>query len=69
MYVAVFPHLRPWLSERATEAMAVIAGLPEDEGGRETEASRTMQAAGARFLPQVYAFLCPKTACLLLFST
>jgi hypothetical protein len=68
MYVAVFPHLRPWLSERASEALAAITAVPEYEGEGETEAARTMQAAGARFLPQVYATLCPETTYLLLFS-
>jgi hypothetical protein len=53
MYVAVFPHLRPWLSERAMEALAAITALPEDQCGGEREAAKTMQAAGARFLPQV----------------
>jgi hypothetical protein len=54
LYVAVFPSLRNWLSQRAIEALARITALPGSEGEKESEASRTMQAAGARFLQQVH---------------
>jgi hypothetical protein len=54
LYVVVFPSLRKWLSQRAIQALARIAALPGSEGEKESEASRTMQAAGARFLPQVH---------------
>jgi hypothetical protein len=54
LYVAVFPHLKKWLSQRATEALASIAAPPGHESEEESEAMDTMQAAGARFLPQVH---------------
>jgi hypothetical protein len=57
LYVAVFPHLKKWLSKRATEALMRIEAPPGSESGGESETVRTMQAAGARFLPQVQAFL------------
>jgi hypothetical protein len=50
LYVAAFPNLKMWLSQRATEALEQITALPE---GDANEAAQTMQAAGARFLPQV----------------
>jgi hypothetical protein len=53
LYVAVFPNLKEWLSKRATEAMAQIAALPGGQAGAESDVVKTMQAAGARFLPQV----------------
>jgi hypothetical protein len=54
MYVAAFPNLKMWLSQRATEALEQITALPE---GDANEAAQTMQAAGARFLPQVRSSL------------
>lgn len=63
MYVAVFPNLREWLSERAVDAMAHLAKESEitsDKGdikGQGGGAEQAMQAAGARFLPQVRCFL------------
>jgi hypothetical protein len=56
LYVAVFPHLKQWLSKRAIDAVARITALPECDSNRENEAAQTMRAAGARFLPQVRAF-------------
>jgi hypothetical protein len=53
LYVAVFPHLKQWLSERAADALARITALSGDDGGRMSDDSPTMQAAVARFLPQV----------------
>jgi hypothetical protein len=55
LYVAVFPHLKKWLSNRAAEALTQIEALPGSEGERKSEAAKTMQTAGARFLPQVHA--------------
>jgi hypothetical protein len=55
MYVAVFPHLKKWLSQRAIEALARIAASPGFQGEEESVVVDTMQAAGARFLPQVQA--------------
>jgi hypothetical protein len=55
LYVAVFPRLKKWLSKRATEALARIAAPQGREGEGESEAAQIMQAAGARFLPQVQA--------------
>jgi hypothetical protein len=55
LYVAVFPHLKQWLSRRAADALARINVLSEGDGERESKAAQTMQAAGARFLPQVRA--------------
>jgi hypothetical protein len=54
LYVAVFPHLNKWLSQRATEALARFAAPLGREGEEESKAVDTMQAAGARFLPQVH---------------
>jgi hypothetical protein len=54
LYVAVFPHLKQWLSRRAADALARINVLSEGEREGESEAAQTMQAAGAHFLPQVH---------------
>jgi hypothetical protein len=55
LYVAVFPHLKKWLSKRATAALVRIAAPQGCQVEGESEAAKTMQAAGARFLPQVHA--------------
>jgi hypothetical protein len=58
LYAAVFPHLTQWLSERATDAIARIIAQPGTDDVGESEAAQTMQAAGARFLPQVRPVSC-----------
>jgi hypothetical protein len=55
LYIAVFPHLKKWLSSRATEALMRFSPPAGCEVDEETDASQTMRAAGARFLPQVQA--------------
>jgi hypothetical protein len=57
LYVAVFPHLKQWLSRRATDALTRIAALPGCEVVGESEVANTMQAAASRFLPQVLPYL------------
>lgn len=61
LYVAAFPHLKEWLSERATKALAGILEPPEsitEAGGHGVpDAAQSMQAAGPRFLPQVLLLL------------
>jgi hypothetical protein len=54
LYVAVFPHLRKWLSQRAIDALQRFAATPGREGEEESMAVDTMKTAGARFLPQVH---------------
>jgi hypothetical protein len=66
MYVAVFPHLKQWLSKRATDTLVQMKSRPEYKGQKGSEGSQTMQAAGARFLPQVKASSCLHSACPLL---
>jgi hypothetical protein len=53
LYLAVFPHLNKWLSQRATETLARIAASSGCEVEEKSNVVDTMQAAGARFLPQV----------------
>jgi hypothetical protein len=53
LYVAVFPHLKKWLSQGATEALARTAASSGCEVEEESDVVDTMQAAGASFLPQV----------------
>jgi hypothetical protein len=65
LYVAVFPSLKLWLSQRATEALERITALPEGDAIGGSEAAQTMQAAGARFLPQVHSSSLADPACYL----
>jgi hypothetical protein len=53
LYVAVFPHLRKWLSKRATDALVKMTEQPGVERSGKFEVAQTMQAAASRFLPQV----------------
>jgi hypothetical protein len=53
MYVAVFPHLIKWLSKRATDALAKMAEQSGVDGSGKPEVTQSLQAAAARFLPQV----------------
>jgi hypothetical protein len=58
LYVAVFPFLKQWLSNRAIDAVAKINAFPECGGSRQHDAAQRMQAAGARFLPKVGTLTC-----------
>jgi hypothetical protein len=64
LYVAAFPHLKEWLSERATTAMAPL--LPPEHAGRGAAAVavevQLERAAESRFLPQVRPS-CTRLAC------
>jgi hypothetical protein len=53
LYVAVFPHLKKWLSKRATDVLAKMTERPGVEEDGKSEVTQTMQAAASRFLPQV----------------
>lgn len=58
LYVAVFPHLKRWLSDRATQAMSRLRA-PGEHVEKAGQGVQSMHSAGSRFLPQVLPLVTP----------